>query len=140
MKNPAGLLLLAPFLAFMPANAAAAENPGWTPIDCWTHIQNLESRKGFDTLRKLLTDVLTNAVHMAPLSRLKPDQVRNAPDPEGMAFLLDDLANLYTSGFVDFELADEFNRLCGVAVERIDSLGLANVPVSLYFNPRRSLY
>ena len=68
------------------------------------------------------------------------DAAQKAYDAEGKLYLLDDLAALYTYGLVDFKLAQRYNRKAEALYRQLERMGLGGVPVSDYFNGRRSLY
>ncbi|MDM8539833.1 CHAT domain-containing protein [Desulfococcaceae bacterium HSG9] len=61
-------------------------------------------------------------------------------DLEGKLYLLDDIADLYTYQLVNFEKAQQYNAKVKTVYEAIYKIGVNNLPVSMYFNNRRSLY
>ena len=63
-----------------------------------------------------------------------------AGDLEGEFFILDDIAEIYTLGLVDFQKAFEANEKALAVYNEIKRIGLQNLPDSPYFNPRRRLY
>ena len=68
------------------------------------------------------------------------DTVNRSCDPEGQCYLLDDLANLYTYFLVDFRKAQDYNKKAADLYERLRRAGIENIPLSDYYNARRSLY
>ena len=61
-------------------------------------------------------------------------------DLEGMTYLLDDLAEVYTTGIINFQKALAYNKRALEAYEKIKTTELKNIPISEYFNQRRMLY
>jgi CHAT domain-containing protein len=74
------------------------------------------------------------------LIRNRIDDKKQYYDLEGRVFILDDLAEIYSKHLVDFKKAQEFNDYALSEYNRIKSIGLLNIPVSDYYNIRRSLF
>lgn len=100
-------------------------------FDVWSLVQKLEESKAFAAFAQLLDELLNQY----------SKQVRGSPtDPEGVVYVLDDLAELYSSGLLNFELALAYNKQAVDEYQKLRMNSLDNIPVSNYFNPRRSLY
>lgn len=74
------------------------------------------------------------------LIRNRIDDKKQYYDLEGRVFILDDLAEIYSKHLVDFKKAQEFNDYALLEYNRIKNIGLLNIPVSDYYNIRRSLF
>lgn len=61
-------------------------------------------------------------------------------DFEAQLYILDDLAEIYAHGLVDFERAFETNSKALQRYNAIQRTGLDNLPLSPFFNSRRNLY
>jgi len=68
------------------------------------------------------------------------EDVSHTYDLEGRAYILDDLADIYTRGLVDFKKAYNYNKMALLSFENIRNIGLKTIPVSNYYNENRSLY
>jgi CHAT domain-containing protein len=124
----------------VPPPGLAADPARYSSVDCWTHTRNLETKKGYQTLAVFLASIATNFFGATDLLTLRPEQLAAIWDKEGLCYLLDDLAEVYAVGVIDFRKAEHFNNLAEAAFNRVRNAGLETLPVSLYFNSRRSLY
>lgn len=103
----------------------AAPKPGWTRYDIWTYIKNLEDKKAFTTLSDFLEEL---------------KKTHDANDIEGLAYLYDDLAEVYAKGSINFDNAQAYNNSALALCNKIVETGITSIPFSPYFTPRRDLY
>lgn len=68
------------------------------------------------------------------------DSTSHTYDLEGKAYVLDCLAEVYTRGLVDFKKASDYNEKALKVCERINEVGLDNLPVSDFYSGQRHLY
>ena len=107
--------------------------------DAWTYVKTLEDRKAYSSLAASLEPLLEQrTTDKGQASTTNMDQ--KIYDPEGVAYLLDDLAEVYMRGLVDFQKALSYNKRAADLYVKILSGGLDKVPLSDYYNPRRMLY
>ena len=102
------------------------------PYDIWSYTSSMEEGKMYAGLSVLLESFLEQ--------RSLEKHEKKIYDPEGVAYILDDLAGLYTTGLINFQKAIEFNEKALQAYMRLISCGLDNIPVSGYYNKRRKYY
>jgi len=107
--------------------------------DTWTYVKTLEGGKAFSSLAAFLESLLEQRVSDKKQVAVSSNE-KKTYDPEGVAYLLDDLAEVYARGLVDFQKALSYNKKSLEIYERIGSEGLSNLPLSDYYNPRRKLY
>jgi CHAT domain-containing protein len=110
--------------------------------DIWTHIRNLEEKKAFSTLASFLESMVGKMTIQEEKQTFQPDGINTEKitDLEGMAYLLDDLSEIYATGIINFQKALGLNKMAFQVYEKIKVIGLKNISVSEYFNPRRMLY
>lgn len=114
--------------------AVAADSQPAAFYDTWTSVKALEDGKAFSSLAAVLESLLT--VRTADPA----GNVKRAYDPEGVAYLLDDLAEIYAKRLVDFKRAASYNERAFALHDRLHRTGLSTIPISDYFTQRRSLY
>ena len=113
--------------------------------DIWTYTKNMEDGKAYSSLAPFLEFLLEQRT-LEKKERVEadvtPDESKKVSlfDPEGIVYLLDDLANIYAIGLVDFQKAFSYNKRALEVYDKIRSIGLKNIPVSDYYNQRRMLY
>ncbi len=107
--------------------------------DIWTNLRNLEEKKAYATLATFLESMLEQ---MTVTQEKNAGQKNNTAtiDIEGMVYLLDDLAEVYTTGIINFQKALTYNKRALDTYEKIKTIGLKNTTFSEYFNQRRMLY
>lgn len=117
--------------------ADAADMPARAFYDTWTYVRSLEDGKAYSSLATFLESLVdVRTVELTTKSAADP----RTYDPEGVVYLLDDLAEIYSRGLVDFQKAQAYNARVIEAYEKLRSVGLEAVPISDYFTPRRKLY
>ncbi|WP_319467017.1 CHAT domain-containing protein [uncultured Trichococcus sp.] len=128
-----GLCLLG-LLVAMPAWAGDQEEEEDVSIaDSRTFVTYYKREKKFKALVELLEEELADIETACT-------ENGDACDLEGRLYILDDLADVYTYGLVDFEKAKEYNAKTRELYDRIREKGLDTLPVSEYFNANRFLY
>ena len=119
-------------------------------IDSKTYTDYLETEKGFQKLIPVLKQELSS-IKLAEMNmKMNPnmnkyDLLQYASkyglyDPEGKLYVLDDIADAYTYGLVNFKFAQQYNKRAEKLYKKLSKIGLENLPVSNYFNNRRGLY
>ena len=68
------------------------------------------------------------------------DIATNQYDPEGLLYLLDNTAQIYTYELVDFKNAEINNRKARTQYEKLLRMGIDKLPVSDFYNGNRLLY
>ena len=96
--------------------------------------------KRYDNLLAVLEEELGALNRERKYSQEVKGNKAYAGDLEGEFFILDDIAEIYASGIVDFQKAFEVNEKALTVYNEIKRIGLQNLPDSPYFNPRRRLY
>jgi len=135
-RNLCVLAALLPFLAVLPVRADDEDpNARLSIPDSHTYVCYYSKEKKFEALTELLEKELRKVDSDCPGT-----QDGKQCDLEGKLYLLDDLANVYTYGRVDFEKAREMNERVSGVIKEIESVGLGSLPVSPYFNMHRFLY
>ena len=130
------LAALLPFLGVSPLKAEDEDpNARLSIPDSHTYVCYYSKEKKFEALTELLEKELRKVDSECP-----GGQAEVPCDLEGKLYLFDDLAHVYTYGRVDFEKARELNEQVSGIIEKIESVGLGNLPVSPYFNMHRFLY
>ena len=119
--------------------AWSSDTQSITPYDSWTHLKNLEEKKAFATLATFLETMLEK-IAVAQEKNVGQGADTATTDLEGMTYLLDDLAEVYTTGIINFQKALAYNKRALEAYEKIKTTELKNIPISEYFNQRRMLY
>jgi CHAT domain-containing protein len=120
--------------------AVAADKLKLTAVDYWTYTQSLESSKAYTTLGELLANCVSAATGVTNLSSLDTNAILSTPDLEGVTYMLDDLASVYSIGVVDFDKAQFYNNLARIEISQVAKRNIASLPISSYFDSRRSLY
>ena len=126
------ILLLLAFMA-MPTWASSDEEADETIADLRTYVTYYRKEKKFKALVELLQEELGEIQALC-------DDAKQECDLEGKLYILDDLADVYTYGLVDFEKAKEYNQKTRVVYDQIRAKGLETLPTSHYFNANRFLY
>jgi len=99
-----------------------------------------ELGKRYDNLLTILQEELGTIEKEKEFYRAQKHDEHYPGDLEGKLFILDDLAEIYTSGLVDFEKAFEKNKEALELYNEIQGVGIQNLLDSPYFNLRRRLY
>ncbi|MDE2179455.1 MAG: CHAT domain-containing protein [candidate division NC10 bacterium] len=99
-----------------------------------------ELGKRYDNLLALLEQELSAIEEERKFYQEHKSDKTYSGDLEGTLFILDDIAEIYTIGLVDFQKAFETNTKALQIYNEIQKIGLQNLPDSPYFNPRRRLY
>lgn len=134
------IALLSIFSTLCPVDTYAAQSSSATFYDTWTSVKTLEDSKAYSSLAVFLDSLLeARTVDRVPAAEAAANG-RKVYDPEGVAYLLDDLAEIYARGLVDFQKAISYNERASELYHRIQAQGVTTLPLSDYFNPRRTLY
>lgn len=135
MKKPLALLLVALMIvgcASPPKRLSTEETRFFSSA--------FELGKRYDNLLALLEQELSAIEEERKFYREHKSDKTYSGDLEGTLFILDDIAEIYTIGLVDFQKAFETNQKALQIYNEIQRIGLQNLPYSPYFNLRRRLY
>lgn len=132
-------IVLSSFCALFSLEAYATQPSSVAFYDTWTSVKTLEDSKAYVSLTTFLDSLLqARSVDRGP-AEASGNSIK-VHDPEGVAYLLDDLAEIHARGLVDFQKAISYNEKVSELYEKIQAQGLTSLPLSDYFNPRRTLY
>lgn len=130
-----GFACLLAIMFVSPVMASTAEDDEEISIaDTRTFVTYYKREKKFKALVKLLQDEL------AVIDAACVDGNKGDCDFEGKLYILDDLADVYTYGLVDFQKAKDYNEKTRVLYDQLRAKGICTQPVSDYFNANRFLY
>jgi len=130
-----GVVCLLTLLMAIPVSAKTEEDDEDVSIaDTRTFVTYYKHEKKFKALVELLKDELVT------IEAACTEGNKEECDLEGKLFILDDMADVYTYGLVDFEKAKEYNEKARLLYDQIRSKGISKLPVSEYFNSNRFLY
>ena len=130
-----GLVCLLTILFVSPVMASTAEDDEEVSIaDTRTFVTYYKRQKKFKALVELLQDKLSI------IDTACAEGNKEGCDLEGKLYILDDLADVYTYGLVDFQKAKDYNEQTRVIYDQLRAKGINTLPLSDYFNSNRFLY
>ncbi len=130
-----GLVCLLTILFVSPVMASTAEDDEEVSIaDTRTFVTYYKREKKFKALVELLQDKLSI------IDTACAEGNKEGCDLEGKLYILDDLADVYTYGLVDFQKAKDYNEQTRVIYDQLRAKGINTLPLSDYFNSNRFLY
>lgn len=135
MKKPLAILLVALMIV-----GCASPPKRLSTEEAHFFSSAFELGKRYDNLLALLEQELSAIEEERKFYQEHKSDKTYSGDLEGTLFILDDIAEIYTIGLVDFQKAFETNTKALQIYNEIQKIGLQNLPVSPYFNPRRRLY
>ncbi len=142
MKTALTPLFIVALLLFSLPSHTRANEMAWTPeeslcaTDFHAYVSFFKEKKKFNSLVQLLEHELKQIDER----HQKNNKSTNFDEIETKLYILDDLADIYTYGLVDFTKAKEVNAQVETIYQSIKTKTLKDLPVSSYFNNYRFLY
>ncbi|WP_432738053.1 CHAT domain-containing protein [Maridesulfovibrio sp. FT414] len=133
-------VVLAQLILFFSTQAVAAEECAWKkedslrPADFHAFVSHFKAKKKYNNLTSLLEHEL------ALINKRTKNSDDEYAEIESRLYIMDDLAEVYSYGLVDFTKASEMNKEVREIYSKIKKKGLKELPISSYFNNYRFLY